>query len=124
MFPVLWEMNQGVRTAIAGAVAGIQDTHGNFAKEYAEEGLNYLMRQDTRQYEKFLHYFTKTLVDTIIAAAAPIIISKFGSSCRRNQKPKSKAPTMYESSNGNDRISNWRKANLRSFIGEGENIEH
>jgi FxsC-like protein len=72
MFPVLWDMNDRVRTAIASKAPSIQYTHQQFAQMYEEEGLCYLMRLHRDEYQAFLHYFTKMLVDAVENQKVPI----------------------------------------------------
>jgi FxsC-like protein len=72
MFPVLWDMNERVRTAIVSNVSGIQYTHAEFPEEYELEGLCYLMRLRQSEYQGFLHHFTKMMADAIEKQKVPM----------------------------------------------------
>jgi hypothetical protein len=64
IFPVLWEVDERVKAALATHFEGIQYTQGEFGKVYLEEGLSYLLRQERTQYGKVLHFLAKAIVQT------------------------------------------------------------
>jgi len=67
IFPVLWEMSPAVEKSIGMKVPYVQYTSGKLSSipGYEKEGLCYLVRRNSPEYQDFLHYFAKMMAEEI-----------------------------------------------------------